>query len=306
MERSQYKRKIIAVVGSTASGKSALAIRLAKKFSARGGGAEVISADSRQIYKGLEIGSGAVTGKETAGIPHHLIGFVNPKKTFTAAEYKKLARKEIKRVWKRGKLPIMAGGTGLYIRAALDGLVMPEVKPNKTLREKLEKMGIGELSRTLEKLDKRRWKDIDKKNPRRLIRAIEIAKKLGKVPELKLTPIDADILFIGVAKSGKPLEESIRKRVKKMLGSGLIRETQKLIDSGIGESKIREFGFEYSDTLAFIRKEIGSKPELREKMVKDTLKYAKRQKTWFKKDRRIHWVKTAAEALDLAGKFVYY
>jgi len=295
------KKKIIVVAGPTASGKSRLAVALAKEY-----GGEIISADSRQIYKGLKIGSGAVTKKEAAGIPHHLIGFVNPRKTFTAAGFKKLAREEIKRIWEKDKLPIMVGGTGLYIRAALDGLAMPEVKPNHKLRNELEKKGVTELSRMLRKIDRRRWEEIDKENPRRLIRALEIAKTLGKVPKPKPDPLKADILFIGTTMERKPLELAVRKRVRSMINGGLIEETRKLIDSGIDERKIREFGFEYSDTLGFIHGEISSKSKLLEKIEKDTLKYAKRQMTWFKKDRRIHWVKNQSEALDLAKRFVYH
>lgn len=294
-------RKLIAVVGPTASGKSGLAVRLAEKFNG-----EVISADSRQVYKDLTVGSGLISGKETKGVPHHLIGFVDPKETFTAAEFKKMARKEIQRIWEAGRLPIMVGGTGLYIRAALDGLTIPEVEPNPKLRSELGKKSIEELSRILKKMDRRRWEEIDKKNPRRLIRAIEIAKMLGKVPKPEPDPLKADILFIGVNTERKQLEAAVRRRVRNMIGNGLIKETQKLIDSGIGEQKIMEFGFEYADTLGFINNETGLKPELQKNIERDTLKYAKRQITWFKKDRRIHWVKNRSEALDLAEKFIYH
>ena len=151
-------KKLIVIAGTTASGKSALGIALAKKF-----GGEIISADSRQIYRGLKIGSGAVSKKEVSDIPHYLLSVANPKKTFTVSQYKKLARKKMEEIWKRNKLPIIVGGTGLYIRAAVDGLVIPEVKPNPKLRRELEKKSVSELSLILKKKDVRRWREIDKK-----------------------------------------------------------------------------------------------------------------------------------------------
>jgi tRNA dimethylallyltransferase len=299
MGKGQIK-KIVIVVGPTASGKSALGIALAKRF-----GGEVVSADSRQVYRGLEIGSGAISKKEANGIPHHLLGIVNPKKTFTVSEYRKMARKEIEAIWKREKLPILVGGTGLYIRAAVDGLVIPDVKPNPKLRKTLERMSVDELSNVLKKKDLRRWKEIDRKNPRRLIRAIEIATALGKVPALKMDPLAAEVLFLGVRKERKALESSVRKRVGNMVRGGLIAETKKLAKAGVSERKIREFGFEYSNALDFIEGKTGSKQELTDKIVKSTLDYSKRQMTWFGKDRRITWVKNGREALDSVRKFLY-
>jgi len=294
-------KKIIVITGPTASGKSVLAIHLAKRYNG-----EIISADSRQIYKGLKIGSGAVTKKEMSGIPHHLIGIANPKKTFTVSDYKKLARKELGKIWKRNKLPIMVGGTGLYIRAVVDGLVIPEVKPNLKLRKELDNKTVAELSQTLKKMDLRRWKEIDRQNPRRLIRAIEIATILGKVPKLKTEPLEAETLFLGVKKEGKEFKSKVQRRVGEMIKAGLVTETQRLVKLGVPEKKMREFGFEYSSALDFIGGKMGSKFELSEKITKLTLDYAKRQMTWFKKDGRIQWVMSSKEALDSARKFLYY
>ncbi|MEK7505975.1 MAG: tRNA (adenosine(37)-N6)-dimethylallyltransferase MiaA [Patescibacteria group bacterium] len=292
-------RKLIIVVGPTASGKSALAIAFARKYNG-----EVISADSRQVYKGLEIGSGAVSKKEARNIPHHLIGIINPKRTFTVSEYKRLARNKMEAIWKKGKLPILVGGTGLYIRAAVDGLVIPDVKPNPKLRRKLEKKSVSELSLILKKKDVRRWREIDQKNPRRLVRAIEIAMALGKVPAIKINPLAAEVLFLGIRKEGKMLESAVRKRVAKMVREGLVAETKKLAKAGVPERKIREFGFEYSNILAFIGGEIASKPELIDKIAKSTRDYAKRQMTWFRKDNRIIWIRNRQEAIIKINKFL--
>lgn len=293
------KKKLIVIVGPTASGKSSLAIKLAKKYNG-----EIISADSRQVYKGLKIGSGVVTKKEMAGIPHHLIGIANPKRVFTVSDYKKLARKELDKIWKRSKLPIIVGGTGLYIRAAVDGLVIPEVKPNPKLRENLEKKTTVRLSQMLEKIDLRRWKDIDKNNPRRLIRAIEIATVLGKVPKQKMNPIKADILFLGIKKDRDILELAIRKRVGKMIKNGLIAETAKLRRDGVSDKRIGEFGFEYSSAFDLINGKIISKSELLNRMTKFTLDYAKRQMTWFRRDNRIIWVRNKQEAMRKMKEFM--
>ena len=173
------KTKLLIILGPTASGKSDLAVQLAKKYNG-----EIISADSRQVYKGLNIGTGKITKKEMSGIKHHLLDVTDPKKVFTVSQFKTLVEIAIADISSRGKLPIICGGTGFYIQAVVDNIILPEVPPNKKLREKLNKKTTTELFEILKKLDNERAKNIDAKNPRRLIRAIEIAEKLGKVPPL--------------------------------------------------------------------------------------------------------------------------
>ena len=166
-------QKIVVILGQTATGKSEIAIKLAKKF-----GGEIISADSRQIYKGLNIGSGKVTKKEMSDVPHHILSIVSPKKTFSVAEWQEKTKKIIVEIDSRGKLPIICGGTGFYIQSIVENVALPEVPPNKKLREKLENKTAGELVKILKKLDQKILKTIDTKNPVRLIRAIEIATEL--------------------------------------------------------------------------------------------------------------------------------
>ena len=188
------KPKILVVVGPTASGKSDLAVHLAKKF-----GGEVISADSRQVYKGLNIGTGKVTKKEMAGIPHLLLDVVSPAKQYSVAEYQRDANAAIANIVRIGKLPIICGGTVQYIDALICNISLPEVAPNKELRTRLEKLPVEKLFLMLQKLDSVRAENIDAKNPRRLIRAIEIAKALGHVPHLDTgCPSAYDSLFIGI------------------------------------------------------------------------------------------------------------
>lgn len=169
------KKQVLVIVGPTASGKSALAVRLAKRFDG-----EIISADSRQVYRGLDIGSGKITEKEKGGIPHHLLDIVSPKRVFTVAQYQKLAKRKIAEIIERRKLPIICGGTGFYVQSVIDDLALPKVKPNSRLRKSLNQKTAPELFQILQKLNAKRAVKIDRNNPRRLIRAIEIAKHESK------------------------------------------------------------------------------------------------------------------------------
>lgn len=281
---SQKKRKMLVIVGSTASGKSDLAVRLAKKWNG-----EVVSADSRQVYRGLDIGTGKITKREMRGVPHHLIDVANPTKTFTVAQYKKLADKSIRRIWSRGKLPIVCGGTGFYVRAVIDNLIIPEVPPNKKLREYLDKKTASELFAMLKKLDPRRAGEIDFKNPRRLIRAIEIAKHLGKVPPLTIKQRnDCEILEIGIAINDKELRWRIKKRLLARMRHGMVAEAKRLYKQGLSLKRMNDLGLEYRYLAKYLNGEM-SKKEMIDELEKEIWQYAKRQRTWFKKDRRIKW-----------------
>lgn len=290
----QDEKKLLVIAGPTASGKSALAVALAKKL-----GGEVVSADSRQIYRGLAIGSNYPTTTELKMVPHHLINFADPKKMFTAAEYQKKARKKIGDIWRRRKLPILVGGTGFYIQSIVDGIVMPEVPPNKALRKELEMRSTGELADILYRKDKKRWETVDRRNRRRLIRAIEIAAILGKVPALKLNPIQAKVLIVGIDPDKKTFEVSVKKRAKAMIRRGFIDETEELLKNGVAKERVRELGFEYQDALRYLEGKIKSKQELVDAITRMTLKYAKRQMTWFRRDKRIVWVHGPNEVLPI-------
>ena len=281
----ELKRKIIVILGPTASGKSALAVKMAKKING-----EIISADSRQVYKGLDIGSGKITKKEMSGIPHYCLDIVSPKKIFTVVDFKKRADEAIEKIFAKNKIPIIVGGTGLYIQAVVDNIALPEVKPNWKLRKELEKKTTEEMFEMLKKLDPARAKNIDAKNPRRLIRATEIAQALGKTPKLNLmSRRNLDIRQIGVKLPDEILKKNVEKRIKKMLKGGLVAETKKLRKSGLSWKRIYELGFEYKYPALFLRGEI-SKDEMLAKMLTENWQYAKRQMTWFKRDKRIKWI----------------
>ena len=289
-------KKLIVILGPTASGKSALAIKLAKKF--RG---EIISADSRQVYKGLDIGTGKITKKERRGIPHHLLDVASPKKRFTVVQYQKLALKAIEKIFKNGKIPILCGGTGFYIQAVVDGILIPEVRPDWKLRKELERKTAKELFNRLKKLDPRRAKTIEKKNKRRLIRALEIVKKIGRVPILRKRPLPYPVLMIGVRKSPEELKKLIKKRFLKWLKIGLIAEVKKLRKLNLSWKKIEDFGIHYQVIAQYLQRKLNYQ-EMIAKSLKELVDYGRRQMTWFKRDKRIVWVKNYKEVEKLVKK----
>ncbi|MFH1451491.1 MAG: tRNA (adenosine(37)-N6)-dimethylallyltransferase MiaA, partial [bacterium] len=267
-------KKLVVILGPTSSGKSDLAVMLAKEFNG-----EIISADSRQVYQGMDIGSGKITKKETRGIPHHLLDVASPKRRFTVTRYKNLAQKVIKKVYQKDKLPIICGGTGFYIQAVADGIVIPEVKPDLKLREQLEKKKTESLFAILEKIDPERVKNIDRNNRRRLIRAIEIIKKTKKpVPSLTAKKPDFSVLKIGIKVSKEELSDRIKKRLEKRLKQGMINEIKKLRNSGLSWKRLESFGLEYRFGSQFLQDKINRK-QMQEKIQKESGYYAKRQMT---------------------------
>lgn len=276
------KPKIIVVCGPTATGKSDLAVSIAKKV-----GGEIISADSRQIYKGLDIGSGKITKKEMRGVPHYMLDVVSAKSTFTVAQFKKKGEKIIEDILKRGKVPIIAGGTGFYIDALVDGITYPEVKPNKVLRKELEKKSLEELQAILKKKDKKRYDVIDLDNKVRLVRAIEIIDVLGKVP----APIKEegyDPIFIGLDYSDEILKKRIHDRLLKRMKQGMKKEVERLHSEGISWKRLESLGLEYRYLALFLQNKI-SKEEMLSELESKIWQFAKRQRTWFRRNKKIVW-----------------
>ncbi|MFA5747382.1 MAG: tRNA (adenosine(37)-N6)-dimethylallyltransferase MiaA [Candidatus Paceibacterota bacterium] len=293
------EKKIIVIVGPTASGKTGLSIKLAKAFNG-----EIVSADSRQVYKQMDIGTAKASKKEMAGIPHHLLDVASPKKKFSVAQYRKLGTKALNAIFKKGKLPIVCGGTGFYIQALIDGIVMPEVKPDWKLRKKLEAKTVEELYKILKKLDPKRAGNIDKNNPRRLVRAIEIATITKKpVPEIKANPLPYPVLFLGAQKDPEKLKKDIEKRFYLWLDQGLLKEIKKLRKSGVSWKRIEEFGMHYRAFALYLQEKI-SYEEAEERSLKELWQYTKRQATWFKRDKRMIWVNNFAGAKKITKKFL--
>lgn len=284
MNSQNSKSKIVVILGPTATGKSDFAVELAKKING-----EIISADSRQVYTGLDIGSGKITKKEMRGIPHHLLDVTDPKKVFTVAEFKKLADKKIEEIISRGKIPIIVGGTGFYIDSVINDSKLPEVKPNKKLRTELSKLSTENLFKRLQKLDPRRAKEIDAKNPVRLIRAIEIAQTLGSVPKIKINP-KYETIIVGLDFPDDELKERIEKRLISRFNSGMLDEVKKLHSQGLTFTRMEQLGLEYRYMALHLQGKITEK-EMVEKLNSEIWKYAKRQRTWFKRNKDIIWVK---------------
>ena len=287
MESRRKNNKIIVILGPTSSGKSSVAIKLAQKFNG-----EIISADSRQIYRSLDIGTGKVTKDEQLLVKHYMIDIVSPKTNFSAAQFKKKADKIIADILKREKLPIICGGTGFWIKALVDDVIYPEVKPNWKLREKLKDKSIEELFALLQKLDLTRAKNIDAKNPVRLIRAIEICETLGKVPHsvIRSSNTNFDFLQIGISLPKEKLHENIKKRLKQRFDEGMVSEVKRLHKKNkISWEKMESFGLGYFWIAKFLQKQL-SQNELFEKVYQAEKDYAKRQLTWFGKDQRIFWL----------------
>ncbi len=285
----QKKPKVIVILGQTATGKSDLAVKLAKKVNG-----EIISADSRQVYTGLDIGSGKITKKEMRGVPHHLLDVANPKKlarrggVFSVADFKKLADVKIKEIIARSHTPILCGGTGFYIDAVVNGIVLPEVPPDAALRKKLvTKSAIANFV-TLQKLDPARAKTIDKDNNVRIIRAIEIATALGKVPKIKKSSPKYQFEKIGLYLPEEKLKVKIHARLLKRMKTGMLREAQNLHKKGLSWKRMAELGLEYRYLALYLQKKM-TKPEMLAKLDSEIHKYAKRQMTWFKRDKEIKW-----------------
>jgi len=331
-------QKIIVILGPTASGKSFLAEKLANRFNG-----EIISADSRQIYKKMDIGtnkfhydknpstrpdkkSGLAQGithyclSETErsevkskaiiinNIPHCLISIINPNQKFSLAQYKKLAIKTIKDIHKRGKIPFLVGGAGLYIQAIVDNLDIPQVKPDLKLRSKIEKeiktRGLETVYKKLIKLDPQAKNFIDPKNPRRIIRALEVCLTTGQPfskARKKGRPL-FKVLQIGLKTSKKELDKKISQRTEQMFKSGLINEVQNLLKKYSPDTKALS-GIGYQEIIPYLQNKI-TLEQVKKLINLHTRQYAKRQITWFKKIPAIKWTKTDKQAIKLIKNFL--
>lgn len=305
------KNKIIAILGPTSCGKSDMAVKVALRLNSeqvkkqfRINGAEIISADSRQVYKGMDIGSGKITKKEMRGVPHHLLDVASPKRKFTVSQYRKLALKSINQIFKKNKIVIICGGTIFYMQVLLDNISIPEVKPNWSLRKKLEKKTAEKLFARLRKLDINRASNIDKNNKRRLIRAIEIALETKRpIKPIEKNPLPYPLLKIGIKKRKEEIKKLIKKRLSKRMKNGMIKEVKILHKKGLSFKRLEEFGLEYQWISEFLQEKI-SKKGMIEKIQKSSERLAKNQINWLKKDDKIKWIKNYREAEKEVKKFL--
>jgi tRNA dimethylallyltransferase len=285
-------QKCIVICGQTGTGKSDLAVEIALFLKKNGVNSEIISADSRQVYTGFDVTSAKITTKEMFGVHHHMLSVTNPKKDYSVNKYKKEVTKIIKKLGKNKTLPIICGGTGLYIDNVVYKQTIPEVKPNTKLRNELDKLTTLELFNLLKNKDPKRAENIDSKNKRRLIRALEIIEELGTVPETIEPKLIYDTLFIGLVLPSDNLKERISERTNKRIKKGMLEEIKSLHNSGLSYDRLISFGMEYKWLTLYIQNKI-TKEECITRLNQDTFKYAKRQITWFKKNKLIHWLDTS-------------
>ncbi len=286
------KVKLIVVSGPTASGKSDMAIQIARNCNG-----EIISADSRQVYRGMDIGTGKVTKREQKLARHWLLDVASPTRQYTVAHFVRDAKKAIRDITRRGKTPIICGGTGFWIDALVYGQSIPEVKPNAKLRAQLQKFSAPQLFSKLKKLDPARARSIDRHNHVRLIRALEIVMTTGKpVPPIRLPATSYELLYLGVSRPMDELKTRIEKRLDARLRIGMIAEIKELRANGVSWKRLEGFGLEYRWVARFLQRNI-TRTEMRTALLHDIIAYAKRQLTWWRKNKDIQWVKTAEDAV---------
>ncbi len=288
-------QKIIVLLGPNASGKSDLGIRLARTF-----GGEIVSADSRQVYRGLDIGAGKVSADHAGGVRHHLIDVAELRDRFSAADYQRMAYQAIDEILDRGCLPFVVGGTGLYIGAVVDGYLLVNAPPNPELRSRLEHHSQTELAEMLLQRDPEAGRWIDLRNGRRLIRAIEIVSAGYSYSETRRKSPKYSVLQLGLTWDWPILEERINRRLANRLAHGMIEEAVKLKEMGVPNARLLELGLEYRYLARYLNGEIASREELYEQLRIAIRQFARRQLTWFKRDRRIFWLDSKGNYFEQA------
>ena len=318
VSRGNPKPKVLVIAGPTASGKSELAIRLARRFDG-----EIISADSRQVYRGMDIGTGKVTKAEQRMAKHWLLDVASPKRQYTAAQWRRDAKRIVADIVSRGRTPIICGGTGFYIDGLLYGTGFPEVKPDARLRARLDKKTTEQLFEELKRKDRRRARHIDRHNRRRLIRALEIIHATGKrVPVVSKTE-NYEVMYLAVDMPMETLKLRIEKRLDARLRSGMVAEVQRLHADGVSFPRLENFGLEYRWIARYLQGKFKSENTstksqtiskfqsqklqfqcMRDGLLRDIIAYSKRQMTWWRRNKGIRWIRTAEQAERLARQFL--
>ena len=277
------KKPLVVILGPTASGKTKLSLKLAKKFKG-----EIISADSRLIYRGLDIGAAKPTKKEQARTPHHLIDVADPGTTFTLADFVDQSLACLKKIYNKNKIPFLVGGTGLYIDALVDNFDLPRIAPNQQLRSQLEKLTPEKLFKKLKKLNPNSAGKTDPKNSRYLIRAIELALS-GKPKKDKRKKRKFKVIKIGLRDQRLKLYSRLGIRARQQFADGVIEETKKILKLGVSPKSPALSGFVYKEVVEYLNKKITLEKAI-EKVSQKNRNYAKRQMTWFRKDSEINWI----------------
>jgi tRNA dimethylallyltransferase len=279
--------KLVVVAGPTASGKSALGIRLAQEFQG-----EIVSADSRQVYRGLDIGSAKVTPEERAMVPHHLLDAADPSEIYTVARFQQEAIQAIDTTLARNHQPFLVGGSPHYIQAIVDHLDIPPIPPQPELRTQLETRPLAELLNELEKLDPQSLASIDRQNPRRIIRALEVCIVTGQPfsAQRRIAAPLYDNLLLAINWPRPELYARIDQRVDERMRQGMVEEVRQLLAQGLSYERLEAFGLEYRFISRLLRGEFASEPEMVERLKFAIHDFTRRQLTWFRKDQRINWI----------------
>ena len=283
--------KVVAVVGTNASGKSALGIELAKKYDA-----EIISADSRQVFRGLDLGSGKVTPEETQGVPHHLIDVREPNEFFSMADFQRMAYQAIDDIRGRGRLPMIVGGTGLYVDSVLDGYLLSDKEPDLAYRAELEKLTTPQLYDML--LALKPDVQVEKNNRNRVMRIIERIHDGDDAMPGKQARFES--LRLGVSWPREVLSRRIDERLKRRLEQGMIEEVQRLMDGGATTEFLLGLGLEYRFITQYLIGEIPDRQAMLDKLAIAIKQFAKRQMTWFRRNPEIVWLDMSGDAFDQA------
>lgn len=287
--------KLVVILGTNASGKSGLGIELALKF-----GAEIVSADSRQVFKGLDLGSGKVTKEEMKGVPHFLLDVAAPGDFFSLMDYQKLAYEAIDDIVSRGKTPFLVGGTGLYVNAVVDGYNLTDAPVDEELRKRVEAMSLNELQDLItEKCSMGGIPgNLDMSNKRRLERAAE---KLLMGKPLNLESVKRyDTLCLGVTWERQKLYKRIEERLDRRLEQGMIEEVENLMKQGVSDDFLYKLGLEYRYIMMYLRGRFDSKEAFREKLFMEIRHLAKEQMTWFRKRQDIIWLDMEGDPINQA------
>ena len=278
-------QKLIVILGTNASGKSELGIRLAHHL-----GGEVVSADSRQVYRGLDLGTGKITPAQAGTVKHHLIDVADLSEYFTLAQYQRAAYSAIDAVAGAGKLPVLVGGTGLYISAIVEGYELVDVPPNPQLRAELDRLTLAQLVERLKTAAPDAAESIDRSNSRRLVRAIEIAAAGRAHSAAQKSSPRYNCLQLGLTWPREILEARIEKRLRERLANGMIDEVAGLRSRGVSDDRLDKLGLEYRYITRYLRGELGTLDDLRLQLRTAIRRFGKDQLTWFKRDSRIIWL----------------
>ena len=298
-------KKLIVILGTNASGKSGLGIDLALRFNA-----EIVSADSRQVFKGLDLGSGKVTEEEMKGVPHFLLDVANPGDFFSLMDYQKLAYEAIDDIISRGKTPFLVGGTGLYVNAVVDGYQLTDAPVDEALRKKVEAMSLEELQTLIKEKFITGTSEIpqtlDMNNKRRLERAAE--KLLMDKPLNLESKKRYETLCLGVTWEREKLYKRIEERLDRRLEQGMIEEVEGLMKNGVSDDFLYKLGLEYRYIMLYLRGKFISKEAFRDKLFMEIRHLAKEQMTWFRKRKDITWLDMEkdpkAQAEELISRFM--